>query len=114
MKQFKMLFAAMLMLAMIACTTMQSNATPEAKFIATATQATLLVDQVTLAATAAVNAGKLHGDDAKNTLMSIKVARDGIEAARLLNPAQGVDKIGITLATLTATQTYLKSIEGAK
>lgn len=113
MRQLKTIFSAIIMVALVACTTMQGS-TPEAKFIATATQATLLVDQVTLAATAAVNAGKLHGDDAKNTLMSIKVARDGIDAAKVMSPTQGVDKINITLAILTATQTYLKSIEGAK
>lgn len=105
------LFLAACILALAACAT---TGTPEAQFIDAATKATVLVDQVTLAADAAVKANVLKGQDAANTLAAVKLARDGLNAAKATaDPAQGLTKVNVTLALLTATQTYLATL-GAK
>ncbi len=105
-----------LVLALAACTT-PVGTTPAQAFINDATNATVLVDQVTLAADAAVKAGALKGNDALTTLGVIRAARDGLNAAKVMaatDPATARSKVGITLAALTATQTYLAILGAPK
>ncbi len=99
-----------LALAISACAT---TGTPQEKFIADATNATLLVDQVVLAADVAVRANKLKGQDAVTTLAAVRAARDGLNAAKAMavaDPTAGTNKIVLVLAMLTATRTYLATL----
>lgn len=98
-------FAAVLM---VGCATTGS---PKQDYINAMTNATVMVDQVTLAADAAVKVGVLKGQDALNVLAVVKTARDGLNVARTMtNPTQAVSKIQITLAALAATQAYLSTV----
>jgi len=95
-----------------ACAT--TGTATQAQFTDSVARATILVDQVTLAADSAAKANVLKGQDAVNTLAAVKLARDGLNTAKAtVDPAQGLTKINVTLAILTATQTYLATL-GAK
>lgn len=108
------LFAAVALLALAACAT---TGTPQERYIADAVNATTLIDQVTLAATAAVRTGALKDADALNTLAVVRAARDGLNLTKtiaLTNPEQARSKLAITMATLTATQSYLATLGARK
>lgn len=112
-------FTVLSSLALTACTTTPTTMTAEqqqAKYVDDVGRATILVDQVTLAATAAIKTDVLHGKDADNTIEAIKVAKDGLALVRqyvtagTLTASQGSTRVAITLALLTTTQTYLATL----
>lgn len=110
-------FVLSLAIALLAACAAIPGATPAQQFTTDATNATVLVDQVTLAADAAVKAGALKGNDALTTLGVIRAARDGLNAAKVMaatDPTTARSKVGITLAALTATQTYLATLGASK
>jgi hypothetical protein len=99
----------------VACST-GSTATPAQQYVTVATNATQAVDQITLAADAAVKAGLLKGADAQNTLAVIRDAQAALAVAATMAPADpggAVSKVNLALATLAATQAYLATL-GAK
>lgn len=107
----RLLIAASLIacLAIGACAS--TGVVSQAQFVDKTARATQLVDQVTLAAEAAVKANVLKGSDAANTLAGVKTARDGLNLAKTMTPAQGATKIDVTIALLTATQAYLATLK---
>lgn len=113
MKQLRLFVIGFAVLLLQACATV---GTPEQQYYANATKATQLVDQVVLAASTAVRTGVLKGDDAKTTLAAVEAARDGLKASKAMAAVsfeQANSKLGITLAALTATQTYLATLKVA-
>lgn len=97
-------------LSMTACSSMYSDSTlmPQAKFDKAYLEAVVLVDQATLSVTDAINLDVLKGNDADNATKAMVAARDGLKLARTFtDPAQGLTKINITTATLTALQLYI-------
>lgn len=119
MKRLSLFLVACFVGTLIAACAMtgSSTATPMQQYVTTATNATQLVDQVTLAADAAVKANLLKGADAQNTLQAIKVAQAGLAIAASqasTDPAAAVNKVTLALAALAATQTYLATLGAPK
>lgn len=117
------LASAFAVVSIAACSTTgtpMTAAQQQAKYTDDVGQATILVDQVTLAAKAAIDADVLHGQDADNTIAAIKVAKDGLTlvkqlvATNVLTSSQASARVAITLAVLTTTQTYLATMGKSK
>lgn len=114
--EFMIVFAVALMISACVGMATQQNLTPEQAFTKEATQATALVDAVTVAADTAVRAGALKGQDATTTLNLLLAARDGINSAKAMaitDPARGLSKLSVVTASLAAVQSYVVSA-GAK
>lgn len=108
MKYLKLGIAMMVTAFLLGCATL--TGTPTEKYITAATTATKVVDQVVLAANKATIAGVLKGQDAENTLAAVKLARDGLNVSKTMDPEAGLNKVQLTLAVLTATQIYLDAL----
>lgn len=106
--------------AQVGCSTVSTTpataAAQQAKYTDDVGQALILVDQVTLASTAAIKSDVLKSKDADNVIAGIKFAKDGLAVARqlvaagLLTPGQGSARVAITIALLTASQAYLATL----
>ena len=96
-----------------ACALVAPTGTPEAQYLTAAVTATQLVDQVAQASDKLVRAGTLKGQDALNTLNALKLARDGLSVSATMDPTQGLTKVQLVTAVLTATQVYLDKLGGA-
>lgn len=108
------LFLAACVLALSACAT---TGDPAQQFINEATKTAQLVDQVSLAASAAIRANALKGQDADTTIATISAARDGIKAARdtaKTDPATALVMLRFRTAALTAAQAYLATLGAPK
>jgi len=111
MKRLALFFAAVVLAA---CAT---TADPAQQFINEATKTAQLIDQVSLAASAAIRANALKGQDADTTIATVTAARDGIKAARdtaKTDPAAALVMLRFRTAALTAAQAYLATLGAPK
>jgi len=113
-------FAAALAVHATGCTTTPGTpmtaAQTQAKYTNDVGQAESLVNELTIASTSAINADVLKSKDADNVIAAIKVAKDGLALTRSLvlsgqlTASQGSARAAITIAVLTASQTYLATL----